>query len=104
MPDIALKGLKRCDRTILAIPGLKYNLKTLLKQKWFYPENPDKTIDVFLMPLLPTACRMKRQSQLILVLVFLDNFLEVVNRHFLRFNGDVFPDVLHDLLAAQLIV
>ena len=47
---------------------------------------------------------MDQRGQRILVLVFLHDLLEVVDRHFLLFDGDVFADVLHDLLAAQLIV
>ena len=80
--------------TILLIPGLKYNPKTPFKQKWFYRE-------LLIKPLtfsIPFYCQLK--ADYTSVLVFSNDLLKLIHRDTLLLNGDIFPDVLHDLLRA----
>lgn len=87
--------VRRSGWAILAIPNLKYNSKTPFKKKWFYPVSLVKPL---------TFSRFLYCIGAILVFVLGDDFFELLYRHRLLFDGDVFTDMVHDFLTAQLIV
>lgn len=100
-PDPAKKGVHGAfaevsGRTILPIPGLKYNIKPPFNKNGFTRECLIKPLTFF----FSFYCRRQPPRSM---LVFGDDVLELFDTDLLFINGDAVLDVLHDLFRAQLI-